>query len=350
MTRTFSLSLAMILLLAISCSSAKKEKTADVAAEPVQKSERVRVIPLEYQKIARSVEYTSTLQAWEEIHLSPAAPGRIEEIYVEIGSRVATGATLVQMDRTQLHQSEVQLRTLETDLRRLDTLKYYGSVASQQYDQLKAQYDISRANVEFLRNNIRLKAPFNGVISGKYFESGEMYSGAPIPTIGKAAIVSMVQIDKLKTVVAISEKYFPLIKVGMAAKISSDIYPDKISIGRIFRIHPTVDAGSRSFNIEVALENRDGMMRPGMFCRLALDLDQIDALVIPAIAVLKMQGSNERFLFIEENGKARRISVKIGKRYDDNVEVISDELKQGDRIIINGQARLLDGMTVEVVS
>ncbi|MDP2423587.1 MAG: efflux RND transporter periplasmic adaptor subunit [Bacteroidales bacterium] len=340
--------LATIAILAVSCSSAKKEKPLAGTTESLQKKEMVLVMTLDYRKIARSVEYTATLQAYSEIHMTPATPGRIEAIYVEVGSHVSAGTVLVQMDRIQLQQAEVQLRTLETDFRRLDTLRNVGSIALQQYDQLKAQYDIAKTNVEFLLNNTRLKAPFSGVISGKYFEAGEMYSGAPIPQIGKAAIVSLIQMDRLKAMVPISEKYFPLIKNGMEATVSSDIYPDRTFKGRIFRIHPTIDAGSRSFNVEIAIENRDSVLRPGMFIRVTLNLDHVDALVVPAISVLKMQGSNERYMFVEENGMARRVSVLIGKRYDDYVEVISDKLKQGDRIIVSGQARLLDGMPVEV--
>ncbi|NCC74544.1 MAG: efflux RND transporter periplasmic adaptor subunit, partial [Sphingobacteriia bacterium] len=301
------------------------------------------------QTISRSVDYTATLQAFEEIHLAPSTPGRIESVFVEVGSRVKEGDALVQMDRTQLHQAEVQLRTLETDFRRLDTLQKVGSIPQQQFDQLKSQYDIAKSNVEFLRENTLLRAPFSGVVSGKYFENGEMYSGSPIATVGKAAILSLVQINRLKIHVAISENYFPLIRTGMNASIKLDIYPDKEFTGRIFNIYPTIDPASRSFTAEVEVNNPEGLLRPGMFCRLTIDFDQTEALMIPVNAILKLQGSNDRFLFIEENGIAKRVGVLVGDRFNDKVEVISDELKPGQNLIITGQSRLVDGMSVEVV-
>lgn len=331
---------------AISCSQSSSDQSANQTAARV---EPVRTMILDYQTIARSVEYTATLQAYEEIHMAPASPGRIEKIFVEVGNRVNKGDLLVQMDRTQLHQAEVQLRTLQADFRRFDTLQKVGSIAQQQYDQLKSQLEILQANVDFLRENTKLQAPFNGVVSGKYFESGEMFSGAPNTMVGKAAIISLVQIDRLKAVVPVSERYFPMVKMGMEAVVSSDIYPGRVFTGRIFRIHPTVDAASRTFNVEIVIENRDGALRPGMFIRASFDIDQVEAMVLPAIAVLKLQGSNDRYLFVEENGKARRIPVTVGKRFDDNVEVISDQLKKGDRVIVSGQARLLDGVAVEVI-
>lgn len=337
----------LIMLLTVSCSSSKKEKPTQT--DTAKKTENVRVTELQTRQIARTVEYTATLQPFEEIHMAPASPGRIDAIPVEVGSRVSQGSLLVQMDRTQLHQAEIQLRNLETDFRRLDTLQKAGSVARQQYDQLKTQYDIAKTNVEFLKTNTRLVAPFSGVISGKYFEAGEMYSGAPSAAVGKAAIVSLVQIDRLKAIVPISEKYFPQIRVGMTATVVSDIYPGKTFTGKVFRIHPTVDAGSRSFNIEVMITNTGSLLRPGMFSRVSLELEEVEAILLPSIAVLKMQGSNNRFLFVEKDGKAKRIEVTMGRRYDDQVEVFSDQLKIGDRIITSGQARLLDGMSVNVM-
>jgi len=341
---------AMVLIILSACSGGKEKTTGmEKAASGPSKTEIVKVMQLEMQKISHAVEYTATLQGYEEVHLAPAAPGRIEAIYVEEGSRVLRGQVLVQMDRTQLHQAEIQMRTLATDFARLDTLQKVGSIPQQQYDQLKAQYEIARSNVEFLTGNTRLKAPFSGIISGKYFEAGEMYSGAPVAPVGKAAILSLVQIDRLKVIVPVSEKYFPKIQTGMNAKISVDIYPGQEFSGKVVRIFPTIDPASHTFSVEVVTPNSSAVLRPGMFARVSFDLGEVDAVVLPALAVLKMQGSNERYLFVEKDGKAERIPVSIGARFDDRIEVISDLLKPGDRVIVSGQSRLLHGVPVQVV-
>ena len=346
MKRNIILAIPLVALWIVSCNKTSEKEAQEQVKEKI---EPVKVIALDNQSIARTVEYTASLQAYEEIHLSPAAPGRIDAINVEVGDRVKQGQVLVQMDRTQLHQANIQLKTLETDYRRLDTLRKAGSIALQQYDQIKSQYEIARSNVDFLSDNTRLKAPFSGVISGKYFESGEMFSGSPIPTIGKPAIVSIVQIRRLKVTVPISERYFPLIKKGLEVAVVSDIYPDRDFKGKVFNIYPTIDPGSRTFSIEVVVDNPSEILRPGMFVRVSLDLEKVDAILLPAIAVLKLQGSNDRYLFVAEEDTVRRVFVQIGKRYNDMIEVLSEELKQGDKVVINGQARLLEGMKVKVM-
>ncbi len=333
----------------MSCNQGGDKAANAVQTDATSKKEMVRVMELQYQEVARSIEYPASLEGFEEVHLAPASPGRIEAIYAEVGDRIAKGAALVQMDRTQLHQAEIQLKTVETDFKRLDTLAKVGSIAQQQYDQLKAQYEVAKSNVDFLRENTRLLAPFSGVISGRYFEAGELYSGAPNTQAGKAAVLSLVQIDRLKAMVALSEKYFPLVRNGMEVAVLTDIYKDKAYTGRVYRIHPTIDPMNRTFNVEVQIDNREGLLRPGMFCRVTFDLDKEEAILLPSMAILKMQGSNERYLFVERSGIAERIGVTIGKRYDDDVEVFSDELKTGDRVIVSGQSMLVDGVAVEVV-
>lgn len=254
------------------------------------------------------------------------------------------------MDKTQLHSAELTLKNLATDFKRLDTLQKVGSIAPQKYDQLKTQYEVQQATVDFLRENTRLTAPFNGVVSGKYFEAGEMYTSVPNTPAGKPAILSLVQVDKLKAIVSVTENFFPVIKQGMEVDIKTDVYPNDSFKGRITLVYPTINSSSHTFQVEVSIDNRNGKLRPGMFSRVTLAPGETDALMLPALAVLKMQGSNERYLFIEENGVAKRISVTMGQRYNDNVEVLSDKLKAGDKVIISGQARLLDGMKVTVVN
>jgi RND family efflux transporter MFP subunit len=348
-------SFAIIMLAAIivySCSSTTDEnKTGSTPGpETKVKTEKIKVMPLERQTIGKNIEYTSTLKAFEEVHLVPSTPGRIEKIYVETGSRVNKGDVLVQMDQTQLQQAIIQLKNLETDYKRLDTLQKVGSITKQQFDQLSTQYEIARSNVDFLKENTKLLAPFSGVVSGKYFENGEMYSGAPNTTSGKAAILSIVQINPLKAIINIPESYFPLVNVGMETTILSDIYPGENYPGEIMRKYPTIDPMTHSFQVEVKIANPGEKLRPGMFARVDLELGETNALVVPALAVLKMQGSDERYVFLEENGKAKRVSVEIGQRFDNLVEILSAGLKEGDRLVIAGQSRLLDGVPVEIVS
>jgi membrane fusion protein (multidrug efflux system) len=309
----------------------------------------VRTAKVSTRQIIRSVEYSTTLTAWKEVHMVPASPGRIEKIYVETGSRVSSGDILVQMDRTQLQQSLVQLKNIETDFNRLDTLQKAGSIAEQKYDQVKAQYEIAKSNVEFLQENTQLKAPFNGIISGKYYEEGEMYSGVPNTQAGKAAILSIVSMNPLKAIVGVSESYFPLISKGLPAEVRCDIYPDKKFSGKIYRIYPTMDPLTHLFQVEIEVANPGEKLRPGMFVRANINYGTAESILVPSVAVLKQTGTNERYVFINEGNKAVRKTVKTGIILDDDIE-ITEGLKAGDELVTTGQNKLEDKVNIKIAN
>jgi membrane fusion protein, multidrug efflux system len=332
------------------CSTGTDNSKAEQASpSAATKTEKVKIITLASQVIGKTIEYTSTLKPFEEVNMVPTAPGRIDNIFVEIGNRVKKGDVLVQMDQTQLIQAQIQLKNLKLDYDRFDTLQKVGSITRQQFDQISTQYEVALSNIAFLKENTRLIAPFDGIISGKYYEDGEMYSGTPMAS-GKAAILTLVQINPLKAMVNVPETYYPLIREGMKTRVVCDIYSEQPYMGEIIRVHPTIDVNTHSFTVEIQVPNQHEKLKPGMFVRVDLKLGEVKALVVPALAVLKLQGSNERFVFLEEGGIAKRVSVTLGQRFDDMVEVISPELTEGSHLIIAGQARLVDKIPVEIVS
>jgi RND family efflux transporter MFP subunit len=336
-------------------SGCNPEKTASEAGEGTDvlqetvKSIPVRVMSLEKETISRTIDYTATLQAWEELYIAPASPGRIEEIYVEPGDYVKEGARLFRMDETQLKQTEIQLAGMAVDLQRMETLLETGSITQSAYDQLKTSYDVTSASLSFLKENTVMKAPFSGVVTGKYFENGEIYSGAPNTQAGKAAVLTLMQVNPLKALVNVSEQYYPMVKKGMGVEIVSDVYADSGIAGRVVLVYPVIDPLSRSFRVEVQVPNASGDLKPGMYTRVSMMLGEEETFVVPSNVVLQQEGTNERYLFTEENGVANRINVTIGKRFDEKVEIISDMLSSGSRIIMDGQSRLMDGMKVDVV-
>ena len=336
-------------LVIAACSSKKADKAAESNTASEEKAAvAVKVMDLARTKIARTIEYTATVLPYEEVNVVPSSPGRIDKIYVEIGDKVRKGDNLFLMDRTQLYQQKVQLEGLFKDLCRLDTLLRTGSVKQQQYDQLKTQYDVTKTNVDFMEENTLLKSPFKGIITGKYFEDGEMYSGTPTTAGGRSAVVSVMQVDPLKLDVNVSEQYYPLIKKGMKVKVAADVYEGDIFDAEVFRIAPTISSATRSFTVEMELRNRNNLLRPGMFVRVKMDLGEVDSFVVPASTILVQEGTNTRYVFIADNNIAKRIEVTIGQRFDDKIEVLSDEIKTGDKLINEGQAKLINGDIIEI--
>ncbi len=343
-----SVLLAVFALATTGCGS-KKEDSKKTDSVAVEKAKVVKVTKLESQEINRSQVFSTTLEPQEQVHLVPTMPGRVKKINVDVGSRVSAGTILVEMDQTNLFQAKVQLANLKTELDRMTILLKSNSVSQQSYDQVKTQYDVAKSSVENLEENTYIKAPFAGIISGKYIEEGEYYSGGQVASIGKAAIVSLVQVNMLKAYIDVPESYYPKVKQGAKVDISSDIYSDKQISGTIKRVYPIVDPTTHTFKVEISIPNSSEQLKPGMFARVSLSLGKVDAIIVPSIVVLKTQGSNERYVYIDDNGKAKKVVVQLGQRFDEKVEAIAPELTSGVELVTTGQGKLINGDKLSVV-
>jgi len=338
---------AGIFALGTSCTSIN-DKTETTQQSEIKQSVPVKSTIVKKEPIERTIEYTATLIPFEEVHLAPSTPGRIEKINVEISDQVSKGQVVALMDRTNLEQARINLMKLETDYKRLDTLMKTKSIAEQQYDQIKSAYEMARTSYQFLLENTQLKAPFSGVISGKYFEDGEIYSGAPNTTIGKAALVSIVQINQLKALIGITASYYPFIKIGMQANIKSEIYPDITFKGEILRIYPTIDNSTKTFTVEVKIQNDNLKLRPGMFSKIQLDLGKGNAFMIPTIALIKQTGTNDMYVYLNKKNIAVKQAIKTGRIIDDKTEIL-EGINEGDELIIVGQNKLENQTPISII-
>lgn len=314
-------------------------KTADVAEERV---EQVRTTPLAYQEVSRQIELSTTLQGYDQMNISPSLTGLIEKIYVEVGDRVRKGDTLVRMDRNQLNTTRITFANLQIEMNRVQMLLESEAISQQTYDQTKLSYDQTQETLRFLEENTFVRAQFDGVISAKTYEDGELYSGAQ-------PILQLTKINELKAYVNVPETYYPLVKKGMQVNVYSDIYPGRAFPASIEIVYPTVDPTSHTFSLKLRIPNSSELIRPGMYVSTVLDLGRTEALVVPYQAVLRLIGSNNRYVFVDEGGVAKRVFVEIGERHDQTIEISSDSLKVGDHIVTTGQAKLVDGVKLNVV-
>ena len=162
------------------------------------------------------------------------------------------------------------------------------------------------------------------------------------------AIIAIEKINPLKAYVNLSEQYFLEVKEGMEVELHSNIYPDRTFKGKISIVYPTIDPASRTFTVEIQVPNSKEELRPGMYTTLTFEVGADEGLIVPSIAVLKLQGANNRYVFLNKNGVAKRVEVTLGKRFEDQVEIISPEIHPGDELVVAGQGRLVDGSLLDI--
>lgn len=335
MKRNFNRLLPLLgLTLLFSCGEKKQEVVEETTA-------KVKTTIAQQQTVDETATYTANVQADVINQITPAMPGRIEKIYVEIGDRVGKGQLLVQMESSNLQQQNAQLANLERDLARYSELLKVGGIAQQTVDQLQTQIDVLKASMKNVQDNTQLRSPISGIVTARNYDNGNVFGQQPILTVQ--------QLNPLIAVINVSEANFSRVKIGMPVDLHLDVYGDETFSGKVRLIYPTIDAGSHTFGVEVAINNRDMKIRPGMFARVTLKLGAQDHVVIPDLAVQKQAGSNDKFVYIVENGVARYRKVELGQRQSDLYEILSG-IEAGQEVVVAGHARLIDGTKVEVIT
>ena len=325
-----------LLASAVSCQNQQK----GAAQQTTVREELVETTVLRPQEVMRTIDVSTTLEGYQVMSVAPSVTGRIEHIYVDVGSRVARGTTLVRMDQQQYNTTKLTYANLALELSRLEALVASGAVSQQTYDQTKLSYDQTQENLRFLEQNTFVRAQFSGIISAKNYEDGELYSGQPI--------LVLTQVNTLKALMAIPETYYPLVKAGMKVDIRSEIYPDTVFPATIEIVYPTIDVASHTFNVKVKIPNGDERLRPGMYVHTSLEMGKSTALLMPYQSVQKLTGANDRYVYINDGGVARRVFVQMGQRFDDKIEVISDEIREGVEVVTTGAEKLVDGCKLNV--
>ena len=327
--------LAALFFLASCGGETTKNETQTETVKKNVKVEEVRLTPVDQLST-----FTATVEANTVNNIAPAMGGRIRSIHVDVGSRVGKGQTVVTMDAANYSQQQTQLATLKRDYERYLELYNVGGISKQQLDQVKAQLDVAQTALNNLGENTRLTSPINGVVTVRNYDPGDMAGGQPILTIEN--------INPVKVIINVSESFYSQVVKGMPAKVQVDALSDEVFEGKVSLIHPTLNPVSHTFPVEIEVNNSDQRLRPGMFSRVTMNFGTNDRPLVPDMAVLKQTGSNDRYVFVEKDGKAVYTLVQLGTRIEDKYEIVSG-LSAGDRVIVQGNAGLIDGTEVEVV-
>ncbi len=327
---------AMALLAVMASCSEQKKQTAVVEEKPQVRLETVNVQP-----VAQTQEFTATVDADVVNNISPSVVLRIDKILVEVGDRVHAGQLLAEMDRSSLIQSKTQLDNIQLEYDRQLALYEVGGTSKQLLDAQQVQLDVARTSYENLKENTQLISPIDGIVTARNYDNGDMYSaGKPLLTVQK--------IVPVKLMIHVSEGFYTQVKEGMPVKIHLDVYKDETFTGKVSLVYPTIDAATRTFPVEITLDNKDMRVRPGMFARVTIDFGTERRVVLPDLAVVKQTGSGDRYVYVYNDGKVDFVKVELGRRTDTRYEVLSG-VPDGARVVVAGQSRLYNGAEVTVV-
>lgn len=324
------------------CSCGGKKAQKGAAAVKEEQLPAVKVVDAKSEIVPIDEKYSVTLQAYAINNIAPQSGGRITSIKAEVGDFVQKGQVLAQMDKAQLEQAELQLNNLKSEYDRAKALYEKGGVSKSDFETIELQYKVANTTYENLLTNTILKSPLNGVVSARNYDEGDMYTmSAPLYVVQ--------QINPIKAFVAVSEKNYSLLKKGIEVEFTPEALNGKTYVGKVTRIHPTVDATTHTIVAEVTINNPKFELRPGMYSSARVIFSQGDAIVVPDTAVLKQQGSGVRTVYVlKADGTVELRIVEVGRHIGSEYVILSG-VQAGEKVVVSGQSLLRSGIKVEVI-
>jgi membrane fusion protein (multidrug efflux system) len=303
----------------------------------------VLVRPITEESLEVTVPATGSLRARESVELVSELSRRLIRVHAVEGASVKKGQVLFELDvaevRAELARLEVQTRLAENTLERQKKLLAEGISTAMELETSQAKVDelyAERKLREVTLSKAQIRAPFAGTIGLRHVSEGAWVSP-------ETPLVSLQDTRTLKLDFTLPERYASLLKKDQPFRFTVEGRPT-VETGTVRAFEPAIDASSRSVIVRGEVSNVNDLL-PGTFARVELPLRLEQALLVPAIAVVP--GSDARRVFVERDGVARAVSVEVGARTSDRIQIIKG-LSAGDRVIVTNLLRLKDGAKVKV--
>lgn len=330
-------------ILTVACLLAGCSKPGSTAADPATVSIRVKTAQAALERRQAVEEVVGTVRPKLSAAISAKITGAIERMAVVPGQSVKAGDLLVMLDareaQARVDQAAAVLEQARSDIGRFSRLLADKVVTQQEYDVVKSRELVAQASMNEVKTVLsytRITAPFDGVISRKYADVGDL--SAP----GKA-LLEMEAPGELRLEADVPEAAMGRVALGEKMQVNIPSAGAQME-ATVCEIAPAADSASRTVLVKLDLPKNPGI-RSGQFGRGYVPVADVETLRVPVEAVIH-RGQLE-IVFVVVDRKAQMRLVKTGKMTGKQIEVVSG-LMPGDAYVVDGAAGLLDGNAVEV--
>ena len=288
-----------VVLLAAACSKP--------APKPVYQA-----LPVEKRDIVVSAQASGAIQPDTTVEVKTRASGEVLQILAETGQLVKRGQLLIRIDprqaknavdqaKAQLTLAQAQLDNAKTQLDRSKTLRDAQTITQQEYETAQLNYAsassaVVRARIDVENNEISLqdtdvKAPITGVIIQKGVERGQVVASATFNAGGGTVLMKMADLNLVQVRTLVDETDIGKIKAGQATTVTVDAYPNRPFQGEVLKIEPLAEVQQNvtMFPVLVRIDNRDGLLRPGMNSEVEIHVGRRDSVLAVPNSALRTQ-------------------------------------------------------------
>jgi RND family efflux transporter MFP subunit len=368
--RTKIVTVVVLLLLAVGAGRTLMSRMANARVLEAGASEHaiqyVKTASPTRSVVAQDLALPGTLQGFVQSPIAARSSGYLKRWTKDIGARVEKGELLAEIESPEVDQQLSQavaarqqaassLELAKSTVARWESLRKQDVVSQQELDerrsgmaQATANLAAADANVQRLRqleSFKRVVAPFAGIITKRSVDVGDLIDAG-----GGAGrtLFQLSQTDPLRVYVNVPQAYAHLVKVGQPVVVSQAELRGQTFKGEVARTSASIDAASRTMQVEVSLRNREGVLLPGAYVQVSLPLAANDALGVPTNALL-FRGEGTRVALVDAQGRVHLQPVKLGRNLGQAFEVL-DGVTANDRLVLNPSDSLAEGDVVALAT
>ncbi|MCO5099645.1 MAG: efflux RND transporter periplasmic adaptor subunit [Burkholderiaceae bacterium] len=298
----------------------------------------VEAVRAEQVSLAETVAAVGTLRAAESVVVKPEVAGRIRSIHFDSGARVRKGELLVALDASiagaEVQQTRAELALARANYQRSADLARQKFLSERARDEAAANLQVLEAKLELAQARLAktsIRAPFDGVLGLRNVSPGDYVREGDV-------LVTLEDVSRMQVDLRLPERYLGQLQRGQRLDLEFDAYPGHSFPATLEAIDVRVDANGRSIVARGRMPNVDGLLRTGMFAKIALTLGQRErAVMVPEEAVFAV--GPEQYVFRVDQGRAERVRVRTGLRRDGRVEIV-EGIRAGEQVVTAGQLKL----------
>lgn len=339
---------AMIIILS-NCSG--EIETHEEAIVNSARTVAVEVIRIESGDFEDSIRLTGRVEAIEDAVVASESSGRVLSI-LDRGERVGRGEVMIQLDdrmiRAQYNAARTGYELAEDTFMRLEALYADSIISTQDYRSAKAQRDQAKSQLELAEKQLRdsrIEAPFAGRIEERMIRTGELVNpGQPV--------LRLVNSDRVRVNAGIPERYSGDIEEGNQAEIVIRSLGEHPISGQITYAGSVIDSDTRTFEVEIELENSDGRIKPDMIADVRIQRALVvNTIIIPRTAIIRDETGVYVFRSVDRNGVkvADLVSVRSGLASGSLIQILSG-IEEGDEVVVSGMRTLSGGDELNILS
>ena len=347
--------ITLLAFLLLSCSDSENQQSKKTIQ--TEKNTNVKVVNPQQRSFTSTLQIIGNALPNKQVNIHAMEGGFLSDLKKDIGDKVQKGDVLAVLNNPELTR-ELEINKVAKQVAEANYLRFKKVIAKtpelttlQEFEKVEATYLMANAKYKATANRdslLTIRAPFSGVITTRNVELGALIQSG-INNTNTAALFEIMDMKIIRLTIALPETEVDNISKGMQAEISFTELPGEQFSAQVSRMANAIDNRTKTMQVQLDIPNRNGKIKAGMYANVAIQLQSTgDKISLPNEVLIAIK--SEFFILQVKDGIVKRTLIKKGLSNTQFFEVLSNEINENSKVIVEGKAMVKEGMKVKAIN